>query len=95
MLEHDGRASPAFISRHVGLPCRSTGCRELFARRGMQGDFAVLMAAAAERNAHELAEHALVFEAAVDQRGPFYATHAAGGRERWRRQRIRIGMNLP
>lgn len=94
MVEHPpGKAPVAYISRQVGLPCRSANCTRVFKRLGMQSDFAVLLATAADRDAHELAEHDLVVTPPAEHRGRDYATHAAGGRARW--QRARIGMNLP
>lgn len=80
------------ISREVGLPCRSDGCARTFARRGMQRDFAVLTATAADRDAHERTEHGLIFERARAELRARFGDNviARGGR-----RRARIGMNLP
>jgi len=80
------------VSRRVGLPCRAdVACREVFTRPRMSSDYAVLCAAAADRNEHELAAHGFVYSPPAERsRPPFAAAfaharavHQRGGRARW------------
>lgn len=83
-----------YAERRRGLPCRAPDllgirCDGFFGARAIT--VAEILAAARDRDAHELDDHGLAFTSKVHgyADGPAHDAHVAGGRARWRRGLVR------
>jgi hypothetical protein len=77
-------------AQRVGLFCRAPDCRHPpFRRDGDQRSVPALLAAAADRDVHELRVHGLRYIPPPEKKPRFGQVHAAGGRARWAGKRRR------